>query len=206
MMNDNIPRIRFGTEKMGTIKLLDLLDPINSHQSNAEKNNEGTAYLVDREIVSHNQLIGKETLAKCNIDKHIKSLKKGDIIFTLSGSNDSNIATVAIVNCSVENLYVGDFLAAFRPKISVDNSFLINVINGLPEVRFQFARNAQKGTGIANIRRADILKVSIPMTSLEDQKKIGNILSLFDQTIKQRENYDSELKEFKRKNMDDMFV
>lgn len=41
MMNDNIPRIRFGTEKMGTIKLLDLLDPINSHQSNAEKTMKG---------------------------------------------------------------------------------------------------------------------------------------------------------------------
>jgi type I restriction enzyme S subunit len=97
------------------------------------------------------------------------SPKKGDILLAKNGTT----GVAAIVDRDVVfDIYVS--LALLRPKDLVDKTFLHAALNSTLTKR-QF-NSALKGIGVPNLHLVEIRKVTIPVPSVNEQKKFVEIL------------------------------
>lgn len=98
-----------------------------------------------------------------------QQIHPGDILITMSSGS------VAVVGRSVRldrapDATFGAFCGVLRPSSLVDSRYLSYMI-AVPHVR-QLWSDCAKGTNINNLKRDDVLKTSIPVPSLAEQKRI----------------------------------
>lgn len=201
------PKIRFGEfhkDTWKTRKLSDIGNPI-KHPHQNSKAPEGDGWLITRQNVYHNPLTATEKLQSIELDDKADELKNGDVIFTTSGGKGADVATASVFNSDLKHVYFGDFLVGWRPSIKFDNYFLYTAL-ARPEVRARLNDLSQMGTSLANIKKSDIMSVSIQYPPYEVQIEIGKIVKKFDDPIHKIEQRDSELKDYKKWMIQNMLI
>ena len=102
--------------------------------------------------------------------------EKGDILIT----KDGTIGVVRVIETDVEfSIFVS--LALIKPKAIIDSHFLKFLLTS-PQIQKLLI---PQGAAIKHIYLTDLRKLSVPVPSLELQKKIKDDLSIFSDTIEE---------------------
>ena len=120
------------------------------------------------------------------------TLQQGDVIFT----KDAEIGKVSLVDEDVPNLVCGYHLGRARPRPNfVIGPFLAELLK-TPTSQRQFLR-LQTGLTISGIRLGDAKSLRVYLPSLDEQKRIANIVENVDETIEQTRYTKSRLEQIR---------
>ena len=155
-------------------------------------------YITYKSIYDKNK-IDINRLGNVFVDKNENQnlVKYGDAFFTISSETPNEVAISSVLLDEVENTYLNSFCFGFR--------FDFNIL--LPEfARYYFRSDyIRKSTyklaqGITryNISKSKFLDIVIYLPSLEEQKAIGNFLSLLDAEIDNLKEQKEEIKKMKK--------
>jgi len=135
--------------------------------------------------VFHNHRIhsGIDFMAATATEREIAkfSLLRGDVVFTKDSETSEEIAEPAYVAEDLDGVVCGYHLAIARPKKDVDGRFLYYAMKETG-VRRQFMRSANGVTRFGLTLDA-FDKIFIPTPVLEEQTRIAEILSTWDETL-----------------------
>ncbi len=136
-------------------------------------------------------------------DKNSVKSVEGDVIIPASGETAEEISIAS--NIKRSGIIIGGDLNIIRPDNKlIDSSFLALVLsNG--KVKQQIAKRAQ-GKSIVHIHNTDLMPLEIDFPSLNEQQKIGNLLSKVDQLIELENKKLEDLQQFKKCLLQNMFV
>lgn len=162
-------------------------------------------YMITRPTAYHHRILTADDLVPTALMPKADTVSKGDVIFTTSGGKGNDVAVASVVTCDVPNLYFGDFLVCFRPNMAFDPYYLAEAL-ARPPIRAKLNDLAQTGTSLANIKKADILTISIEVAPLAVQKQIGEALQVLDQQLHALERRDGALQQQKKWMMRNLFV
>ena len=155
-------------------------------------------YITYKSIYDKNK-IDINRLGNVFVDKNENQnlVKYGDAFFTISSETPNEVAISSVLLDEVENTYLNSFCFGFR--------FDFNIL--LPEfARYYFRSDyIRKSTyklaqGITryNISKSKFLDIVIYLPSLEEQRAIGNFLSLLDAEIDNLKEQKEEIKKMKK--------
>jgi type I restriction enzyme S subunit len=120
------------------------------------------------------------TAKETEIEKYF--LKKGDVIITKDSETPGDIAISALVSEELNNVLCGYHLAILRPNKNLVDSDFLNFLFSLPITRYYFftlATGATRfGLSIGGIKNAHF-----NMPSLEEQKRIAQVLTVANSEI-----------------------
>ena len=113
-------------------------------------------------------------------------IRKEDIIFAGSGEALEEIGKSVVLIKDVE-VYVGSdtIILSLKDTANINSLFLTYLLNS-PETRRQLNKLGQ-GNSIVHIYKKDIKKINVRIPPLKKQKKIVEILSIWDQAIEKLE-------------------
>ena len=136
-------------------------------------------------------------------DKNSVKSVEGDVIIPASGETAEEISIAS--NIKRSGIIIGGDLNIIRPDNKlIDSSFLALVLsNG--KVKQQIAKRAQ-GKSIVHIHNTDLMPLEIDFPSLNEQQKIGNLLSKVDQLIELENKKLHNLQQVKKCLLQNMFV
>ena len=134
----------------------------------------------------------KEVISKTNIDntKLVKS-KANDVIIPCSGETAEEIATARCV--LKDDILLGGDLNIIRLH-GYDGSFMSYQLNG--KRKYDIAKVAQ-GVSVVHLYGEHLKNIKTINPSLNEQKKIANLLSLLDERISTQNKIIEELKQLK---------
>ncbi|MBZ7993567.1 MULTISPECIES: restriction endonuclease subunit S [unclassified Campylobacter] len=118
---------------------------------------------------------------KINDDEKQNLVKKGDIFFTTSSETPHEVGTSSVILEECENLYLNSFCFGFRPNESINSEYASFYFRS-SIFREKLTKLAQGSTRY-NLSKTEFLKIKIQLPSLEEQKKIGEVLSACDERL-----------------------
>jgi len=150
--------------------------------------------VFENTFISHDNIIGSVQLSEKQIKKNL--VKKGDVLFNRTSETQDEIGMSALYDDDKEAVF-GGFVIRGRPK----NSKLNHQYNGYSFqselIRKQIISKGQ-GAVRVNIGQTDLEKVLFPIPPLPEQKKIAEILSIWNQGIETLEQLIAKKEELKR--------
>ncbi|MBZ7991869.1 MULTISPECIES: restriction endonuclease subunit S [unclassified Campylobacter] len=118
---------------------------------------------------------------KINDDEKQNLVKKGDVFFTTSSETPHEVGTSSVILEECENLYLNSFCFGFRPNESINSEYASFYFRS-SIFREKLTKLAQGSTRY-NLSKTEFLKIKIQLPSLEEQKKIGEVLSVCDKRL-----------------------
>tara|TARA_R110002124_G_scaffold76758_4_gene205723 strand:+ start:6035 stop:7276 length:1242 start_codon:yes stop_codon:yes gene_type:complete len=118
-----------------------------------------------------------------DIEKY--GLKKGDVLFVRSSVKPSGVGLAALVDQDVENVTYSGFIIRFREKGFLDNGYKKYCFN---EPSFRYRLKSKSTTSAnTNINQQSLGSLRVSLPPLPEQKKIAEILSIWDEAIQKTE-------------------
>lgn len=174
--------------KQQTLKLNEICEIITSPVDKKSYNEETPVLLCNYTDVYYNEFITKDInfMKATASDNEIKrySLYKGDVVITKDSETPDDIGISTYIAEDIENLVCGYHLAILRPNTKYVNGLYLAYYLKLQQVLHIFGRFANGITRYSLIN-ATYKAVSVLLPPLEEQKKIADILSLWDKAIEQ---------------------
>lgn len=118
---------------------------------------------------------------KINDDEKQNLVKKGDVFFTTSSETPHEVGTSSVILEECENLYLNSFCFGFRPNESINSEYASFYFRS-SIFREKLTKLAQGSTRY-NLSKTEFLKIKIQLPSLEEQKKIEEVLSACDERL-----------------------
>ena len=182
--NDN-PSLNFGNSSWKYVKLSDYGIAHNGLMGKSKKDfGEGKAYLEYKSILN-GEYADLSRISYVKIDDNEKQyiLKKNDVIFSISSEIPQEVALASLVPSCTKELYLNSFCYAYtiNDKTKLDPLFLVYYFRS-PNMRHKITSLSQGSTRY-NLSKSAVLNMNIPITSLENQKKIVNILKNIDKKL-----------------------
>ena len=131
-------------------------------------------------------------------------LKLGDIAF--EGHQSKEFRYGRFVENDIGDGIVSHIFAVFRPKTDYDLMFWKYAINNERIMRPVLVRCTKASTMMNDLVSRDFLEESILVPDIEDQKKIGTVLSEIDRLISLQQEELKKLQSFKKALLEKMFV
>ena len=174
--------------KQQTLKLNEICEIITSPVDKKSYKEETPVLLCNYTDVYYNEFITKDInfMKATASDNEIKrySLYKGDVVITKDSETPDDIGISTYIAEDIENLVCGYHLAILRPNTKYVNGLYLAYYLKLQQVLHIFGRFANGITRYSLIN-ATYKAVPILLPPLEEQKKIAEILSLWDKAIEQ---------------------
>lgn len=174
--------------KQQTLKLNEICEIITSPVDKKSYKEETPVLLCNYTDVYYNEFITKDInfMKATASDNEIKrySLYKGDVVITKDSETPDDIGISTYIAEDIENLVCGYHLAILRPNTKYVNGLYLAYYLKLQQVLHIFGRFANGITRYSLIN-ATYKAVPILLPPLEEQKKIADILSLWDKAIEQ---------------------
>ena len=174
--------------KQQTLKLNEICEIITSPVDKKSYKEETPVLLCNYTDVYYNEFITKDInfMKATASDNEIKrySLYKGDVVITKDSETPDDIGISTYIAEDIENLVCGYHLAILRPNTKYVNGLYLAYYLKLQQVLHIFGRFANGITRYSLIN-ATYKAVSVLLPPLEEQKKIAEILSLWDKAIEQ---------------------
>lgn len=114
------------------------------------------------------------------IARESQRIEKGDILFAGSGETAEEIGK-CVAYTFPQEAYAGGDIIIFSPSIAFNSLFLGFLLNS-EKINTQKSVMGQ-GNSVVHIYSSSLSNLQIPLPSLEEQKKIAEILSTWDQGI-----------------------
>ncbi len=167
----------------------------------------GEPYIQYMQIFSSSKIKPEEFgLVEINPGENQNKANYGDVFFTTSSETPKEIGTASVYMETETKAYLNSFCFGYRPN---DVEILTA---GYSQFLFRsesFRRNViplAQGSTRYNISKVELMKVSIPLPSKEEQQKIADFLSGIDQKINQVETQINQTQTFKKGLLQQMFV
>ena len=178
LLNDKSKQINWRQVRLGeVVTSLRGAASISKKDLNDEGKNKcihyGQLYTIYRQVI-------KNIRSYTNVDCHTKS-KNGDVL--IPGSTTADAMGIATASALLENDVIigGDINVLRINKKYIDAVYLAHLLsNG--SMKKQLASYA-RGTNILHLLGRDIIKINIPLPSLNHQKQIASIISTWDDAI-----------------------
>lgn len=164
----------------------------------------GDGEYIEYSNINQNTLADLNGTAKIGIDKSQNEVQYGDVLFTTSSETFEEVGMSSVWLDNRPNVYLNSFSFGFRPTIEVDPYYMAYVLRS-ENVRRDIIRLGQ-GISRINISKIRIGKdVPIPLPSIEEQKKIGQLFKTLDNLILAQEKQVSNLEQNKKAMLQKMF-
>lgn len=122
----------------------------------------------------------RATAKEAEIEKYL--LKKGDVVITKDSETPGDIAVSALVSEDLNNVLCGYHLAILRPNKHLVDSEFLNFLFSMPSTRYYFFTLATGATRFG-LSIGGIKKAYFNMPSLEEQKRIAQVLTAADREV-----------------------
>lgn len=167
----------------------------------------GTSKFIPYKVIFDNEVIDINSLEPVQLNnKKQEPVKKGDLFFTGSSETPEEVGMVSVLNQNIENCYLNSFCFGYRLNdfMKVNPLFLSYLLRS-PLIRRKIKVLGQGSTRF-NISKKEIMKLTVEIPSLEEQKKIITLLENLTNNIHFMKNKNSKIKEFKKYLLQQMFV
>ncbi|MBL1430659.1 MAG: restriction endonuclease subunit S [Robiginitomaculum sp.] len=129
----------------------------------------------------------------------------GDVFFTTSSETPMEIGTASALLDNVEEMYLNSFCFGYRPDLNLANPNYLQFAFREPIFRKKIVRLAQGSTRF-NMSKVALMKISVELPSLLEQKIIADFLSAIDQKIDLIATEFTHAKTFKKGLLQQMFI
>jgi type I restriction enzyme S subunit len=151
-------------------------------------------------IVVNSKFISSDGEVKKYANSQIEPLCKNDIVMVMSDVPNGKALAKCYVIEDDEKYTLNQRICALQQK-NDNNKFLYYVVN-----RNKYYLSFDSGVGQTNLRKDEVLNLTVQLPCIEEQNKIANFLSSIDTKIKQVQNQLKQTKEFKKALLQQMFV
>ena len=168
---------------------------------------QGDSKFIPYKVIFDNEVIDINSLEPVQLNnKKQEPVKKGDLFFTGSSETPEEVGMVSVLNKNIENCYLNSFCFGYRLNdfMKVNPLFLSYLLRS-PLIRRKIKVLGQGSTRF-NISKKEIMKLTVEIPPLEEQKKIITILENLTNNIHFMKNKNSKIKEFKKYLLQQMFV
>lgn len=146
--------------------------------SKADITETGTPLILYGELYTTYKEVAKKIVRKTNKNVHRKYYSKiGDVVIPTSGETAEEISTATCVMC--DNVILAGDLNIYRSN-EVEGRYFSYLMNHCK--KYDVARIAQ-GASVVHVQASEICKLNIFVPILEEQQKIADFLSEFDNAI-----------------------
>ena len=148
---------------------------------------DGISCIIYGEIYTiYNYYIDKlNSKVSIEVAKNSTDISCGDILFASSGETAEDIGK-AVMYVGNDKAVAGGDIIIFSPKKEIKTifySFLLN-FNYINKEKYEKAQ----GHSVVHLYSSHLKEISIPILPLEEQKKIADILTLWDEYIENMDN------------------
>ncbi|QCD48402.1 type I restriction/modification system, S subunit [Campylobacter showae] len=157
-------------------------------------------------LVLRSSNINDNSIVLNNDDVYVKGISKfnktleNDILICVRNGSKNLIGKSALITEKYKDLAFGAFMAIFRSNY---NLFLIHIFK--TNTFFKQVKN-DLGATINSINNGNLLNFKIPLPPLDEQKKIAEILSTWDEAINLTINLIESKKQFKKALMQNLLT
>ena len=157
-------------------------------------------------LVLRSSNINNNSIVLNNDDVYVKGISKfnktleNDILICVRNGSKNLIGKSALITEKYKDLAFGAFMAIFRSNY---NLFLIHIFK--TNTFFKQVKN-DLGATINSINNSNLLNFKIPLPPLEEQEKIAEILSTWDEAINLTINLIESKKQFKKTLMQNLLT
>ena len=193
----NVPKLRFKefTDEWSTESLSKVVTFSKGNTLSKSDLDESGPYpciLYGELYTKYNEVIRKIYSKTNRNENNIPKSKKGDILMPSSGETPIDISTSSCIQ--IDNVLLGGDINILRP-ISCDGRFLSYLINN--NKKTEIAEVAQ-GHSVVHLYNDNLKQVSINIPSIQEQKKISDMLELLDKKIELQTKKIEAIKLFKK--------
>lgn len=115
------------------------------------------------------------------IDKRQNEIKYGDVFFTTSSETPEEVGMSSVWLENGDNTYLNSFCFGYRPIENINPFYMAYMLRS-ESVRKKITFLAQ-GISRYNISKNKMMEISIPLSKIEEQKKIGDYFRNLDRLI-----------------------
>ena len=180
----NTPSLRFRgyTDAWGQERLGDMGETFTGLSGKSKEDfGHGNAKFVTYMNVYLNPIADLKMLESVEVDNKQTKVQYGDMFFTTSSETAEEVGMSSIWLGNIENLYLNSFCFGYRLSKKMDPYFMGYLMRS-PEIRNKFIFLAQ-GISRYNISKNHVMEMEVTFPSLEEQKKIGQLLYSVDSLL-----------------------
>jgi type I restriction enzyme S subunit len=168
---------------------------------------DGKRYIQYMQIFANSKIdISKCGLVQIAKNENQQRVQYGDVFFTTSSETPNEIGTCSVLLDEIGELYLNSFCFGYRP-------------NSLKQLFPQFAQylfrneifrrkiiKLAQGSTRYNMSKVELMKLKVILPSLQEQQKIANFLSGIDSKIESVAKQITQVQNFKKGLLQQMFV
>jgi type I restriction enzyme S subunit len=121
-------------------------------------------------------------LVAINQNESQNKVQYGDVLFTTSSETPEEVGYSSVMLAKEDNVYLNSFCFGYRPSVDIIAPHFSRYIFRSVNMRRKISKLAQGSTRY-NISKIGVLKLSVAIPSLLEQKKIAKFLSHLDERI-----------------------
>ena len=200
------PQIRFAgyTDAWGQERLGDMGETFTGLSGKSKEDfGHGNAKFVTYMNVYLNPIADLKMLESVEVDNKQTKVQYGDMFFTTSSETAEEVGMSSIWLGNIENLYLNSFCFGYRLSKKMDPYFMGYLMRS-PEIRNKFIFLAQ-GISRYNISKNHVMEMEVTFPSLEEQKKIGQLLYSVDSLLSLHQRKLEKLQQIKKALLEQMF-
>ena len=202
----NTPSLRFRgyTDAWGQERLGDMGETFTGLSGKSKEDfGHGNAKFVTYMNVYLNPIADLKMLESVEVDNKQTKVQYGDMFFTTSSETAEEVGMSSIWLGNIENLYLNSFCFGYRLSKKMDPYFMGYLMRS-PEIRNKFIFLAQ-GISRYNISKNHVMEMEVTFPSLEEQKKIGQLLYSVDSLLSLHQRKLDKLQAIKKSLLQKMF-
>lgn len=149
----------------------------------AEDFGTGAPYVTYKQVFASGVIqLGACDLVRIRNNERQNRLRKGDIVFTLSSETPEDIAVASVLADEVPELYLNSFCFSLRPSPEhIATDFARHLFRS--SVYRRMVRPLAQGSTRYNLSRTSFNKLKLPLPSLDEQRRIADLLSSLEEKI-----------------------
>lgn len=164
----------------------------------------GNAEYITYMNVYSNPIAEIKQTKSVEIDPNQNEVKFGDVLFTTSSETPDEVGMSSIWLDNRPNVYLNSFCFGYRLSTKIDPYFLGFMLRS-PSVRKKFIFLAQ-GFSRFNISKNKIMDITVPLTDIDEQHKVGKFFLAVDNLIAFHQQKLEKLRNIKNAFLEKMFI
>ena len=142
--------------------------------------------------VFQNPIASLDQLGLIETDDKQNQVRKGDIFFTTSSETPQDVGMSSVWPYDLDNVYLNSFTFGYRLEETMDLNYAAFMLRSMPVRR----KISFLGQGISryNVSKIKLLEISVPVPSLPEQQKIGQLFKQLDARISNEQTKIEQLK------------
>lgn len=165
----------------------------------------GKPYITYMQIFKNKMISDEYAYVKVDDSEKQNKVQFGDILFTASSETPSEVGYTSVLLHHESELYLNSFCFGYRVNFNELRPEFAQFLFHSEETRRTIIKLAQGSTRF-NISKTELMKISVKLPCLAEQRKIADFLSVIDRKIELEQTRLDRTKDFKKGLLQRMFV